>query len=250
VGRPFIDLTGQRFDGLLILHRVGINKHGSMDWLVRCIVEWCGNEKVISISRLTDKRYPMEHCGCLTKKHRADAGKIYSGAKASGYKHGRSRTKEYRNEKKYIRRIKKSNNNSGFTFSYFGSPEKPKLDYCVYCGSIDKFTVDHIIPITKGGNNNPENLITACMSCNISKHASFFIDWYIKSKRVTRSLTEIIADMGFDSIFHLQHYQDSMCPDHYEKNRSSVVAKILRAKVKNNKLLNCFYKSLDNYPTH
>lgn len=30
-------------------------------------------------------------------------------------------------------------------------------------------TVDHIIPIAKGGTDEPENLLTACKRCNYSK---------------------------------------------------------------------------------
>jgi 5-methylcytosine-specific restriction endonuclease McrA len=43
---------------------------------------------------------------------------------------------------------------------------------CGYCGEpvpISKFYVDHIVPIAKGGDNNPKNLVTSCNSCNISK---------------------------------------------------------------------------------
>lgn len=39
---------------------------------------------------------------------------------------------------------------------------------CAYCGkSAD--TVDHIIPLAKGGNNELDNLVAACQSCNSRK---------------------------------------------------------------------------------
>lgn len=37
---------------------------------------------------------------------------------------------------------------------------------CQYCGSKEDLEVDHIIPLSKGGNNEDDNLITACHSCN------------------------------------------------------------------------------------
>jgi 5-methylcytosine-specific restriction endonuclease McrA len=41
-------------------------------------------------------------------------------------------------------------------------------DYCcVYCGD-DANTVDHVIPITKGGTDDPLNLVAACARCNYS----------------------------------------------------------------------------------
>jgi hypothetical protein len=47
---------------------------------------------------------------------------------------------------------------------------------CQYCGakSVDDnvlLEVDHIVPVSKGGDNNIENLITSCKKCNIGKSA-------------------------------------------------------------------------------
>jgi len=44
---------------------------------------------------------------------------------------------------------------------------------CAYCGEDlgDKATVDHDIPLSRGGLNNIENLVPACMKCNITKHS-------------------------------------------------------------------------------
>jgi len=40
---------------------------------------------------------------------------------------------------------------------------------CQYCGSEDATTVDHVIPISKGGTDDPDNLVAACSRCNYSK---------------------------------------------------------------------------------
>ena len=43
-------------------------------------------------------------------------------------------------------------------------------DYsCVYCGSREKLTIDHVIPKSKGGKNTWDNLVTCCSSCNLNK---------------------------------------------------------------------------------
>lgn len=44
--------------------------------------------------------------------------------------------------------------------------------HCAYCkGYVDVtfFTIDHIIPLAKGGSNLYENLALACMRCNFKK---------------------------------------------------------------------------------
>lgn len=44
---------------------------------------------------------------------------------------------------------------------------------CFYCG-IDVgngYHVDHVVPLSRGGSNSPENIVIACEPCNRSKHA-------------------------------------------------------------------------------
>ncbi len=53
---------------------------------------------------------------------------------------------------------------------------------CYYCSialGIGKRTyhVDHVIPITRGGSNHPENLVLACPICNMSKHNKLLSEW-------------------------------------------------------------------------
>lgn len=40
---------------------------------------------------------------------------------------------------------------------------------CVYCGSRKELTLDHVIPKSRGGTNNWENLVTSCSRCNVKK---------------------------------------------------------------------------------
>ena len=40
---------------------------------------------------------------------------------------------------------------------------------CQYCGSKKDLTFDHLLPRSKGGKTNWENVVTACSSCNVKK---------------------------------------------------------------------------------
>ena len=40
---------------------------------------------------------------------------------------------------------------------------------CLCCGNIEELTIDHIIPISKGGMTNSNNLQTLCRNCNSKK---------------------------------------------------------------------------------
>lgn len=42
---------------------------------------------------------------------------------------------------------------------------------CVKCGATTRLSVDHIIAVTSGGDNSPENLRTLCLPCNVKKSA-------------------------------------------------------------------------------
>lgn len=50
---------------------------------------------------------------------------------------------------------------------------------CQYCGAHPPMAVlhcDHIVPVSKGGGNEEENLITACDKCNMGKAAKMLKD--------------------------------------------------------------------------
>lgn len=58
---------------------------------------------------------------------------------------------------------------------------------CKYCGTTEAYgyVVEHIIPVARGGNSEPYNLVMACVSCNIKKGRSVW---------VPRNLAAITAD--------------------------------------------------------
>lgn len=48
---------------------------------------------------------------------------------------------------------------------------------CYYCRISKATSLDHVTPISKGGTNNINNLVPACISCNSKKGAKLLIEW-------------------------------------------------------------------------
>jgi 5-methylcytosine-specific restriction endonuclease McrA len=49
---------------------------------------------------------------------------------------------------------------------------------CAYCGvRPEKLHIDHVVPIAKGGRHSIGNLLPACKTCNLSKHATLLAVW-------------------------------------------------------------------------
>jgi len=58
--------------------------------------------------------------------------------------------------------------------------EKIKLQsgqICNYCGSKENLALDHIFPLRLGGQDDAENLIFACRTCNSSKGKKDLMEW-------------------------------------------------------------------------
>ena len=43
---------------------------------------------------------------------------------------------------------------------------------CHYCQRRTKLTLDHVIPLSRGGTHTKENIVPACQSCNSKKHTA------------------------------------------------------------------------------
>ena len=43
------------------------------------------------------------------------------------------------------------------------------IGVCAYCGTTEKLGIDHVIPMSSGGPNTPENIVACCVPCNSAK---------------------------------------------------------------------------------
>jgi len=54
--------------------------------------------------------------------------------------------------------------------------------FCCYCMEQKPLTLDHVIPISKGGADAEHNLVPCCQSCNSSKHNTELVEWLMTRK--------------------------------------------------------------------
>ncbi len=48
---------------------------------------------------------------------------------------------------------------------------------CIYCGTAAADTIDHVVPLSRGGTNFEGNLAPACRACNASKCDMLIVEW-------------------------------------------------------------------------
>ncbi len=56
--------------------------------------------------------------------------------------------------------------------------EREQKKQCIYCGAKKDLSYDHLIPLSRGGPDIPDNLVMACKSCNSSKGARGLYEWF------------------------------------------------------------------------
>ncbi|ATS93083.1 HNH endonuclease [Gordonia phage Patio] len=55
---------------------------------------------------------------------------------------------------------------------------------CFYCGErSSKLTVEHIIPLSRGGRHSIGNIVPACPTCNYQKQNRTVMEWRIWKQR-------------------------------------------------------------------
>ena len=77
------------------------------------------------------------------------------------------------------RRALERGNGGGHTGADITAQYERQSGRCFYCGKKvgEMYHVDHVVPLSKGGSNGPENIVIACPPCNLSKHAKHPMDF-------------------------------------------------------------------------
>jgi hypothetical protein len=53
---------------------------------------------------------------------------------------------------------------------------------CAYCGAEGVLHWEHIIPVSRGGPDNIDNMVRACVPCNLTKGARDPYQWYLGTR--------------------------------------------------------------------
>lgn len=77
------------------------------------------------------------------------------------------------------RRVRKLQSEGAHTASDIQAQYARQKGRCYWCGEKvgDDFHVDHIVPLSRGGADWPDNLVIACPACNMSKHNKLPHEW-------------------------------------------------------------------------
>ena len=81
-------------------------------------------------------------------------------------------------------------------------------DYCWYCGrhiEPSKLTKDHVFPRSKGGDNDMDNIIMVCKTCNSSKGDMDLLKWYAEVRREYPPLNILIHYLKNIYLFSVEH---------------------------------------------
>lgn len=58
--------------------------------------------------------------------------------------------------------------------------QKTASGFCHYCGiqvSFKKLTMDHLVPLARGGRSTKDNLVPCCKNCNTRKKELLPLEW-------------------------------------------------------------------------
>ena len=65
--------------------------------------------------------------------------------------------------------------------------QKTASGLCYYCGrkfTFKQLTMDHLVPLARGGRSTRDNLVPSCKACNNKKKSMLPLEWeeYLESK--------------------------------------------------------------------
>lgn len=90
--------------------------------------------------------------------------------------------------------------------------ENESENRCIYCGEIkDKLTLEHLLPLCRGGPDIADNAVRVCQSCNSSKGDKRLYEWYLDRKDMNAAKYEVprIAEGKYLKLLHKLHEKNN-----------------------------------------
>lgn len=76
------------------------------------------------------------------------------------------------------RKARKKGAQGNYTHADIAMMYKRQKGKCYYCkAKLDTYHIEHIIPIVRGGTNDPSNIVLSCPPCNLSKGSKLPHEW-------------------------------------------------------------------------
>lgn len=115
----------------------------------------------------------------LVREHKSDSQKRHRGAANERSRRFSKRHPEQ--VRKWVRIQQHRRRHAGGSFSArdVELQYKSQKGKCWHCGKLvgDKYHLDHLIPIARGGTNDPRNIVISCPPCNQSKGTKLTHEW-------------------------------------------------------------------------
>ena len=87
------------------------------------------------------------------------------------YKENPDKARKFRSKRRALVKGAETNHISDEEIStLYSSP-------CFYCGDTDNITMEHLVPLSRGGRHSIGNLAPMCESCNKSKQDKLLVEW-------------------------------------------------------------------------
>lgn len=145
----------------------------------RCRKRYHANPKA-SHQRLRDwvKRNPDRPREWQAKYRERNPGRV----KTSQAKyHASDEYKRIHADRERVRRSIRKGGAGGFTRKHWEAVVEEFGAKCAYCDTSDGLTIEHLTPLSRGGKNEPGNIVPACAACNREKW-SRTVEEYLPTK--------------------------------------------------------------------
>jgi 5-methylcytosine-specific restriction endonuclease McrA len=86
-----------------------------------------------------------------------------------------------KNKSQQLRSASRIKENGIFTITKKEMSRLVSAKNCFYCNEVmDRVTIDHVIPRSRGGRHSIGNLVSCCGRCNSSKGAKTITEWHLR----------------------------------------------------------------------